>query len=201
MPPSRTWPNASSSWLCSDHLAVERLRALGDHDDRRVLVLEPLLDVAGDLVDVELPLRQQDHVGATGEAGVQRDPAGVPAHHLDHQRAVVRLGGGVQPVDRLHRDVDRGVEAEGVVGRAEVVVDRLRHADDVDAQVGAAWSRRRGCPRRRSRSSASTPSSARFALIFSTPPSILNGLVREEPRMVPPRGRMPRTSAMPSGMV
>ena len=27
------------------HLAVERLRALGDHDDRRVLVLEPLLDV------------------------------------------------------------------------------------------------------------------------------------------------------------
>ena len=29
-------------------------------------------------------------------------------------------------------------------------------------------------------------------MICSTPPSILNGLVREEPRMVPPRGRMPR---------
>ena len=108
--------------------------------------------------------------------------------------AVVRLGGGVQPVDRLHRDVDRGVEAEGEVGGAEVVVDRLRHADDV--------ARRGRCslvatPRVSSPPiaiSASTPCSARLSLIRSTPPSTLNGLVREEPRIVPPRGRMPRTS-------
>ena len=33
----------------------------------------------------------------------------------------------------------------------------------------------------------------------STPPSTLNGLVRDEPRMVPPRGRMPRTAATSSG--
>ena len=49
--------------------------------------------------------------------------------------------------------------------------------------------------------SASTPRAARFASIFSTPPSILIGLVRELPRMVPPRGRMPRTCSMPSGIV
>ncbi len=67
--------------------------------------------------------------------GVQRDPAGMAAHHLDDQRAVVRLGRRVQPVDRLHGDVDRGVEPEGVVGGVEVVVDRLRHADDVDAHL------------------------------------------------------------------
>ena len=78
-------------------------------------------------------LGDQDDVGAAGHAGVQRDPAGVPAHHLDDQRAVVRLGGRVQPVDRLHRDVDRGVEAERVVGGVEVVVDRLGYADDVHA--------------------------------------------------------------------
>ena len=34
-----------------------------------------------------------------------------------------------------------------------------------------------------------------------TPFSALNGLVREEPRMVPPRGRMPRTAGMSSGTV
>lgn len=118
-----------------DHLAVERLGALGDDDDRGVLVLEALLDVPGDLLDVELALGQQDDVGAAGQAGVQGDPAGVPAHDLDDEGAVVALGGGVQPVDRLHGDVDGGVEAEGVVGRAEVVVDRLGHADDVDAQL------------------------------------------------------------------
>ena len=48
---------------------------------------------------------------------------------------------------------------------------------------------------------ASTPAEARLSLIRSTPPSILNGLVREEPRMVPPRGRMPRHSLTPSSMV
>ena len=86
---------------------------------------EPALDVRADRVDVEGLLGDQDDVGAAGEPGVQGDPAGVPAHHLDDQDAVVGLGGGVQPVDRLHRDVDRGVEAEGVVGGGEVVVDGL----------------------------------------------------------------------------
>ena len=35
---------------------------------------------------------------------------------------------------------------------------------------------------------ASMPRRSRLALQASTPPSILNGLVRDEPRMVPPRG-------------
>ena len=58
---------------------------------------------------------------------------------------VVALGGRVEAVDRLHRDVDRGVEAEGVVGGAEVVVDRLRHADHLDA--GSSCSRDGGAER------------------------------------------------------
>ena len=48
---------------------------------------------------------------------------------------------------------------------------------------------------------ASTPSAARLSWIRSTPPSILNGLVRLEPRMVPPRGRIPRHCLMPRFMV
>ena len=47
----------------------------------------------------------------------------------------MRLGRGVQPVDRLHRDVDGGVEAERVVGGIEVVVDGLGHPDHVDADL------------------------------------------------------------------
>ena len=41
---------------------------------------------------------------------------------------------------------------------------------------------------------ASTSRSARVASTRSGPPSILNGLVRDEPRIVPPRGRVPRSS-------
>ena len=38
-------------------------------------------------------------------------------------------GGRVQAVDRVGRDLHRGVEAEREVGAGDVVVDRLRHAD------------------------------------------------------------------------
>src|SRR5262249_11911496 len=65
----------------------------------------------------------------------QRDPAGVPPHHLDDERAPVRLRRRVQAIDRLHGDVHRGVESEGVVGGAEVVVDRLRDADHLEPML------------------------------------------------------------------
>ena len=39
----------------------------------------------------------------------------------------------VEAVDRLGRDVDGGVEAEGVVRGGQVVVDGLGYADDLDA--------------------------------------------------------------------
>src|SRR5829696_1188771 len=46
---------------------------------------------------------------------------------------------------------------------------------------------------------ASTPCCRSPAATFSNPFSTLYGLVREVPRIVPPRGRMPRTCSMPSG--
>ena len=40
-----------------------------------------------------------------GDAGIGRDPPGVASHHLHHHHAVVRLGGGVQPVDGVGGDL------------------------------------------------------------------------------------------------
>ena len=57
------------------------------------------------------------------------------AHHLHDQVAVVALRGGVQAVDRLGGDLHRCVEAERLVGAAEVVVDRLRDPDDREAEI------------------------------------------------------------------
>jgi hypothetical protein len=73
-------------------------------------------------------LRQQDHVAAAVDAGVQCDPAGVPPHHLEHHDPLVAGGGGVEPVERVGGARDRGIEAEREGGGTQVVVDRLRHA-------------------------------------------------------------------------
>ena len=67
---------------------------------------------------------------------MQGDPAHVAAHDFGDHAAVVGLSGGAQPVDCLGGDLHGGVEAEGVVGGVEVVVDRLGHADDLEAGVG-----------------------------------------------------------------
>ncbi len=77
--------------------------------------------------------RQQDHVGAAGDAGLQRDPTGVAPHHFDDHDALVRFRGGVQAIDRVGRERHRGVESEAAGRPDNVVVDRLRHADDGDA--------------------------------------------------------------------
>ena len=99
--------------------------------------------------DVERDLGNQDRVGAAGDAGVQRDPAGVAAHHFDDHDALVRFGRRVQPIDGVGREGDRGVEAETVGGADDVVVDGLRHADDRDAALAELDARSPACRRRR----------------------------------------------------
>ena len=111
--------------------------ALGDDDDREVLATRvAALDQVAAALDLDRELGDQDRVGAAGDAGVHGDPARVPSHHLDDHDAVVALRRRVQPVDRLGDDRDGGVETEGVVGRREIVVDRLRHAHDRGALLG-----------------------------------------------------------------
>ena len=171
MPPSRAWPNSSVARGHELHRALLRHRALGDHDDREVAPARVApLDQPAHLLDVERPLGDQDHVGAAGQPGVQRDPARVAAHHLDDHHPVVALGGRVQPVDRVGRDLHGGVEAERHVGAAEVVVDRLRHADDRQAVLAVQpRGRARACPRRRSRSARRAAARASFSRIALRP--------------------------------
>ena len=114
--------------------ALRRLGALRDDDDRRVgAVVVAVPQVLAHRVDVEGPFGDQDEVGAAGEAGGQREPSGMASHHLDEHHPVVALGGGVEPVDRVGGGLHGGVEPERDVGRAEVVVDRLRDADGGEA--------------------------------------------------------------------
>ena len=82
-----------------------------------------------DRFEVERDLGDQDGVGARRDAGLEGDPPGVAAHHLDDDHPAVRRGRREQPVDALRGEADRGVEAERLLRLVEVVVDRLGHAD------------------------------------------------------------------------
>src|SRR5690606_4217199 len=105
--------------------------ALGDDDYRRGLAaLLGRCDQLRDLVRRHRLLGDQDRLGAAGDAHVQRDVAGVPAHDLDEEEPVVAGGGVAQAVDGFERDVDRGVEADRDVGAEDVVVDGAGDADD-----------------------------------------------------------------------
>ncbi len=137
IPPRRTWPNSSASADWSAIVPSTGTRAFGDDHDREVGAPPvPVLDAVAHLVDVERLLGHEDDVGAAGDPRVRRDPTGVAAHHLDDHHPVVALGRRVQPVDGVGGDLHRGVEPEREVGRREVVVDGLRHADELHA-VGA----------------------------------------------------------------
>ena len=108
--------------------------AFGDRDDAEAAAgAAALADRLGHRLAVVGDLGDQDDVGAAGDAGAERQPARVVAHHLDHDDAMVAVGGAVQPVDRVGRDAERGVEAEADVGQRDVVVDRLGQGDDVQA--------------------------------------------------------------------
>ena len=48
----------------------------------------------------------------------------------------MRIGGGVEAVDGFGGDHDGGVEAEGLVGAVDVVVNGLGNADGIDAVFG-----------------------------------------------------------------
>ena len=141
-------------------VAVLGARALGDDDDAVAAARGvALLDALDDAVDVVRDLGEQDDVGVARDAGVHRDPARVAAHHLDDHDALVRLGGGVQAIDRLGGDGDRGVEAERRLRARQVVVDGLRDADDRHALLRGTGVAIRNAPSPPIAISASPPTS------------------------------------------
>ncbi len=82
-----------------------QMAAFRDHDDAVVLaVIVVVLEQRADVVDVDFLFGNEDDVRAAGDARGVGDPAGVAAHHFNHDDAVVRVGGGVDAVDGLGGD-------------------------------------------------------------------------------------------------
>ena len=93
----------------------------------------PPVNPSANIFNGEGNLGDQNHVSAPGNAGMKRDPSGIAAHHFDQHDAMMAFGGGVQAVNGIGGDVQGGVKAKGNLGGGEVVVNRLGHADDMQA--------------------------------------------------------------------
>ncbi len=179
------------------HVAVLGHGALRDDHDRGVRGPEARGHPGADLVDVEALLGDEDDVGAAGEAGVEGDPAGVPAHHLARRgRACATrrwCAAGRSPRWRCRRRCRSRRCSRWRTGRCRSSWVRRRTGTPYSSVRRAATPRVSSPP---IAMSASTSCAARFSWMRRMPFSSLRGLVREEPRMVPPRGRMPRTAGM-----
>src|SRR5438067_410373 len=120
--------------IALDLLTVLRSGTLSDDDERiKTPRSVAFLYRSGNLVVIERDLRNQNNVRAAGDAAVESDPARVPAHYFDDHHAFVTCGGGVQSVEGVHHFRHGGVETECHCRCFDVVVDRFRDADAIDA--------------------------------------------------------------------
>ena len=80
-------------------------------------------------------LRHKHELRAAGHRRFEREEARVAAHDLDDEHTVVARRRVAQLADALERRVAGGVEAYRAVRPRHVVVNRPRHADDLDAAL------------------------------------------------------------------
>jgi hypothetical protein len=112
-------------------LTVPRPRPLGNDDDAESgTPVIAILNALRNLVEIVRDLRDEDDIGATGHAAMQRDPPRVPSHDFHHHDAAMRLRSGVESIDRFGREADCGVEAETARRADDVVVDCLGNANE-----------------------------------------------------------------------
>src|SRR5437773_1210689 len=89
----------------SDELAALGFGPFGHHNDAEAAsAFFPLADAFAHALDVVRNFGNQDDIAPAGHAGMQRDPAGVAAHHFANEYAMMRFGGGMKAVDGIGRD-------------------------------------------------------------------------------------------------
>ena len=81
-------------------------------------------------------LRNQNSRCAYCKAHIHSQEACITAHHLNNRAALMGLHGISQLIDTLNGGVGCSVEADGVVGAADVVINGSRDADHIDAVFG-----------------------------------------------------------------
>ena len=83
------------------------------------------IDHARDFFVIERDFRNQNDIGATGNTALQRDPSRVPSHHFNDNDPPMAGRRSVQPIQRVHHNINGRIETERGCRRFEIVVDRF----------------------------------------------------------------------------
>ena len=126
--------------IVADHLSAAVTDTLADSDDDVLADRELAPEIRDEVIEIERTLLEIDEIRnvavcALGECGRCRQPAGIPAHHLDDDdvRCIVYLELTLQLGDG-GCDILRGrTEARTVIDTVEVVIDGLREADHIES--------------------------------------------------------------------
>ena len=110
--------------------------ALRDDDNARQLSFQFVRNkLARGIFPGKLAFRYQDNIRSARYAGPKGDVAAVAPHNLDHAHAVMRTHGVADLVDLACDRVDSRVKADRKIGIAQVIVDRSRDSDGLNATV------------------------------------------------------------------
>jgi hypothetical protein len=64
-----------------------------------------------------------------GDPSTDREPANAVSHELDEHNPAMAFGGRLDPVNRLGRGRERGIDADASIGADDIIVDGLGHSD------------------------------------------------------------------------
>src|SRR4051812_36305303 len=94
--------NLSTGALLANKPTIRKLRPFG-HDNQCELlaVFFAVENLVANIIEVPRDFRNQDDIAATGDAGVQRDPAGVATHYFQHKYAFMAGCCGVESIERV----------------------------------------------------------------------------------------------------
>src|SRR5581483_5536219 len=91
----------------------------------------PLSHMFANLLDGKRNLRNEDHMCTTCDTSPNRYPSCIAPHDFNDHHAMVRLCRGMNLVNCIRRGLQSGIEAESYLGGGKIVVDGLRHTNQV----------------------------------------------------------------------
>ena len=125
-----------AAFLLGKQPVINRSCALSDSQNREAsAVAAAMLNGLQDFVYIVRYLGYEDYIRSASDAGVQRQPARIPAHELNKEDSPMGACGGMYIVDDIGCNVNGTLEAEGCVSSENVVINSFRQCHDIHARI------------------------------------------------------------------